>query len=77
MSVEVVPLTREPTLEGQGAQKTVGQAVAFPPRRGWGTPHRPQLHQEMPGKRRKGSAASAERGMRESEPGATMEDHWL
>lgn len=37
MSVEVAPLTREPTLEGQGAQKTVGQAVAFPPRRGWGT----------------------------------------
>lgn len=37
MSVEVAPLTREPTVEGQGAQKTVGQAVAFPPRRGWGT----------------------------------------
>lgn len=74
MPGEVEPLTRESTLEGQVAQETVGQAVAFPPQRGQGT------HgsiRKCPGKRRKGSCARAERGVRGRGPVATMEDHWL
>ena len=74
MSGEVEPLTRESTLEGQVAQKTVGQAVAFAPQRGRGT------HgsiRKCPGKKRKGSCARAERGVRGRGPGATTEDHWL
>ena len=74
MPGEVEPLTRESTLEGQVAQETVGQTVAFPPQRGQGT------HgsiRKCPGKRRKGSCARAERGVRGRGPVATMEDHWL
>lgn len=37
MSGEVESLSRRPTLDGQTAQKTVGQAVAFSPQRGGGT----------------------------------------
>lgn len=74
MSGEVEPLTRESTLEGQVAQETVGQAVAFPPQRDWGTHGSVR---KCPGKRRKGSCARAERGVHGRGSGETMEDHWL
>lgn len=59
MSGEVEPLTRESTLEGQVAEKTVGQAGGI---RNTERPGHPQLHQEMPRKEKKGQLCQGRQG---------------
>lgn len=54
-------------------RKTVGQAVAFPPQRGWGT-HGPSGNAQ--GREERAAVPGQERGVHGRGSGETMEDHW-